>query len=151
MLTETITCISLSTTMHFIDFTRLLFTAHHVRNFVLSVIYGAPQTLLLQQFNPCIPFSFNHKMSFRMDLLWISIVICLLFRFVTAASYNPLITNGTCYYKAGEEMAEEYSPCGNAALSHCWCCQLGDACASENACYNFGSKCVSPVIHPAKH
>lgn len=89
----------------------------------------------------CIAYCSKHIIINTMFLPLTSVTLySLLLVFAIAIDYNPLVTNGTCYFKAGQQMADEYSPCGNAALSNYWCCQLGDACASENACFNFGSK-----------
>ncbi|KAI1630455.1 hypothetical protein EDD37DRAFT_646170 [Exophiala viscosa] len=53
-----------------------------------------------------------------------------------ATSYNPNISNGTCYYTNGQEAPSEFIPCGNAALGHIPCCEYNDICLSSNACYN---------------
>lgn len=53
---------------------------------------------------------------------------------------DPDITNGTCYYKAGAEADEEYSPAGNAELGHTFCCRLKDKLNSHNACVQETSK-----------
>jgi hypothetical protein len=52
------------------------------------------------------------------------------------AALNPLISNGTCYYQAGEEADSVFIPCGNDALGHKTCCGAGDKCLSSRACYN---------------
>lgn len=51
-------------------------------------------------------------------------------------SYNAFISNGTCYYGPGEKAASVFFPCGNDALGHKTCCQAGDMCLSNRACYN---------------
>lgn len=59
---------------------------------------------------------------------------------VLSVKYDPNISNGTCYYKTGEESAEEYAPCGNSALGHTFCCQLGDKCVEQNGCVDGDSE-----------
>ncbi|KAH8902114.1 hypothetical protein BR93DRAFT_887961 [Coniochaeta sp. PMI_546] len=49
---------------------------------------------------------------------------------------NPFISNGTCYYEAGEQSDPTFIPCGNDALGHKTCCQAGDMCLSSKACFN---------------
>lgn len=51
-------------------------------------------------------------------------------------TYNPFISNGTCYFEAGEQSAAVFFPCGNDALGHKPCCQSGDMCLANKACYN---------------
>ena len=60
-----------------------------------------------------------------------------------ATSQNALITNGTCYYYDGKLADDVYTPCGNAALGHLSCCQLGDACYTQNVCVTVGK-----LAHP---
>jgi hypothetical protein len=49
---------------------------------------------------------------------------------------NPFISNGTCYLAPNIASNALFQPCGNDALGHKSCCQLGDQCLSNNACYN---------------
>ncbi|KAK3389520.1 hypothetical protein B0H63DRAFT_463902 [Podospora didyma] len=49
---------------------------------------------------------------------------------------DPRITNGTCYWAAGKRLDSVFSPVGNAALGHHWCCQLGDKAMKDNSCYH---------------
>ena len=46
------------------------------------------------------------------------------------------ISYGTCVFKAGWATENLYLPCGNAAFGHIHCCQAGDMCLENNACYN---------------
>ncbi|KAK4100934.1 hypothetical protein N658DRAFT_472521 [Parathielavia hyrcaniae] len=50
---------------------------------------------------------------------------------------NPFISDGTCYSSRGERAKHNFLPCGNAAYGHLHCCQAGDICLEDNACYNF--------------
>jgi len=55
------------------------------------------------------------------------------------ATYNPNISNGTCYYTVNKETKGNFIPCGNNALQVWPCCQLGSICLSlgdANACYD---------------
>ncbi|KAK3292165.1 uncharacterized protein B0H64DRAFT_222871 [Chaetomium fimeti] len=49
---------------------------------------------------------------------------------------DPSVSNGTCFYALGFFSHYKFIPCGNAALGHIHCCQAGDHCLEENACYN---------------
>ncbi|KAL2260823.1 hypothetical protein VTK26DRAFT_5067 [Humicola hyalothermophila] len=46
------------------------------------------------------------------------------------------ISNGTCYYETGQQSADRFIPCGNSAFGHIHCCQEGDMCLENHACYN---------------
>ena len=46
------------------------------------------------------------------------------------------IANGTCYFKAGEELSSDFIPCGNDYFAHYQCCSLGDNCLEHGACYD---------------
>lgn len=46
-----------------------------------------------------------------------------------------LVSNGTCYTKAGEKLDESFIPCGNAAFGYQTCCGVGDNCLADNACW----------------
>ncbi|RKU49147.1 hypothetical protein DL546_008226 [Coniochaeta pulveracea] len=50
---------------------------------------------------------------------------------------TPWISNGTCYLAANVPSDPIYIPCGNDAFGHKACCQAGDKCLENNACYNF--------------
>ncbi|KAK5651933.1 hypothetical protein OQA88_11475 [Cercophora sp. LCS_1] len=55
------------------------------------------------------------------------------------ASYNPNISNGTCYYAENTETKGQFIPCGNDAIQVWPCCQLGSYCLSlgdANACWD---------------
>jgi len=54
---------------------------------------------------------------------------------VIMSGLNILVSNGTCYTKAGEKLHESFIPCGNAAFGHVTCCGKGDRCLADNACY----------------
>jgi hypothetical protein len=49
---------------------------------------------------------------------------------------DVLISNGTCYLAAGEQASSNFIPCGNDYYGHKSCCQAGDLCLSNNACFN---------------
>lgn len=53
---------------------------------------------------------------------------------VFSITYDPNITNGTCFYSAGKQLGNTFSPAGNSALGHTFCCQLGDKLNSHNTC-----------------
>ncbi|KAK7191631.1 hypothetical protein DPSP01_004764 [Paraphaeosphaeria sporulosa] len=46
-----------------------------------------------------------------------------------------LVSNGTCYTKAGEKLDESFIPCGNTAFGFQTCCGAGDNCMADNACF----------------
>lgn len=48
------------------------------------------------------------------------------------------ISNGTCYFAPGVRAADNFIPCGNAAVEGYEkpCCNVGDKCVSSNACFN---------------
>jgi len=46
------------------------------------------------------------------------------------------ISNGTCFYAASNEASSNFIPCGNWVFGHIQCCQAGDFCLDDNACYN---------------
>ncbi|KAH8881856.1 hypothetical protein GQ53DRAFT_812396 [Thozetella sp. PMI_491] len=52
------------------------------------------------------------------------------------AAADPFTSNGTCYYSSGQRADPAYIPCGNAAFGTVPCCQAGDYCLSNNACFN---------------
>jgi hypothetical protein len=53
------------------------------------------------------------------------------------ADPDPSVSNGTCFRAAnGKKSYGVIIPCGNVALGHIHCCQAGDHCLEENACYN---------------
>lgn len=55
------------------------------------------------------------------------------------ASYNPNISNGTCFYAENTETNGRFVPCGNNAIQVWPCCQLGSVCLSlgdANACWD---------------
>ncbi|KAJ4397774.1 hypothetical protein N0V93_002011 [Gnomoniopsis smithogilvyi] len=47
------------------------------------------------------------------------------------------ISNGTCYYGAGEKSSKNIIPCGNAASGNYACCQATDYCLEYGACWNY--------------
>ena len=59
-----------------------------------------------------------------------------------------LKSNGTCYANHNKEADDEYIPCGNAGLlgTHFACCNRGDKCLSNNACYHDESRCLIHFI-----
>jgi hypothetical protein len=46
-----------------------------------------------------------------------------------------LVSNGTCYTKAGEKLDKSFIPCGNSAFGFQTCCGAGDNCLADNACF----------------
>jgi hypothetical protein len=57
---------------------------------------------------------------------------------VKMADPDPSVSNGTCFY-APQRMVfigGLYLPCGNEAFGNIHCCQAGDHCLEEGACYN---------------
>ncbi|KAH6631527.1 hypothetical protein F5144DRAFT_648306 [Chaetomium tenue] len=49
---------------------------------------------------------------------------------------DPFVSNGTCYYAARTFMVGVLIPYGNVAFGNIHCCQKGDHCLEEGACYN---------------
>jgi hypothetical protein len=52
------------------------------------------------------------------------------------ADPDPSISNGTCVYARGKRATRNFIPCGNAVFGDIHCCQAGDNCLEDNACYN---------------
>ncbi|KAK3985888.1 hypothetical protein QBC44DRAFT_151121 [Cladorrhinum sp. PSN332] len=50
---------------------------------------------------------------------------------------NILVSNGTCYSAAGDELDKSFIPCGNAAFGPQTCCGAGDICLRNNACFGY--------------
>ncbi|KAK1831523.1 hypothetical protein QBC39DRAFT_371912 [Podospora conica] len=53
-------------------------------------------------------------------------------------TFNPSISNGTCYYAENTETKSDFVPCGNSAIQAWPCCKLGSFCLSlgdANACW----------------
>lgn len=48
---------------------------------------------------------------------------------------SPFISNGTCYYAAGEKSVSEVLACGNGALGTKNCCYPGDMCLEDSYCF----------------
>jgi len=69
-----------------------------------------------------------------MILLWTIVIAGISIAHTTTATYDPDVSNGTCYYKKGKEADEAYAPAGNGALGHVFCCQLGDKLNEQNSC-----------------
>ncbi len=46
------------------------------------------------------------------------------------------ISNGTCFYAPRQEASSNFIPCGNWIFGHVHCCQAGDFCLDDKACYN---------------
>ena len=46
------------------------------------------------------------------------------------------VSNGTCFYAPRKEASSNFIACGNWVFGHVHCCQAGDYCLDENACYN---------------
>ncbi len=46
------------------------------------------------------------------------------------------ISNGTCFYAPRQEASSNFIPCGNWIFGHVHCCQAGDICLDDKACYN---------------
>ena len=85
----------------------------------------------------------------RTCALAIAFLGVLLFAQSLLAQY-PNISNGTCYYGPEKQANSKYIPCGNAALAHFTCCEGGDMCLSNNACYNVHCKScprLKPVLN----
>jgi len=61
------------------------------------------------------------------------------------AGADAFTSNGTCYYGAGKKADPAYIPCGNAVFGTVPCCQAGDYCLSNNACFN--NQCQSSTIY----
>lgn len=53
---------------------------------------------------------------------------------------DVLISNGTCYYAAGNASSSNIIPCGNAAGGAYQCCEEGDYCLEYSICYNDNCK-----------
>ncbi|TPX11644.1 uncharacterized protein E0L32_007623 [Thyridium curvatum] len=49
---------------------------------------------------------------------------------------NPFISNGTCYFGPNQKASSQFLPCGNDLFGRQTCCQAGDVCLSNHACYN---------------
>ncbi|KAK4227127.1 hypothetical protein QBC38DRAFT_478410 [Podospora fimiseda] len=69
-------------------------------------------------------------------------------------SYNPNISNGTCYYAENTETKGKFIPCGNDAIQVWPCCQVGSYCLSlgdANACYDVksGNTYISGCTDPS--
>lgn len=63
---------------------------------------------------------------------------------------NILVSNGTCYTKAGEKLHESFIPCGNTAFGFQTCCGAGDNCMADNACFGIhGSGYGSQLTYQA--
>ena len=63
---------------------------------------------------------------------------------------NILVSNGTCYSKAGEKLDESFIPCGNTAFGYQTCCGAGDNCLADNACFGIhGSGYGSELTYQA--
>lgn len=52
------------------------------------------------------------------------------------SSFNPLLSNGTCYFSAGKRSDQSFIPCGNDALGRITCCGVNDNCLGNQACFN---------------
>lgn len=65
-------------------------------------------------------------------------LIAILFTFLKGSTlaYDINVSNGTCYYEAGKRLDEVFSPAGNVALGHTFCCQLGDKVNNHDVCVN---------------
>lgn len=55
---------------------------------------------------------------------------------VNMADPDPSVSNGTCYFMARNFVLGVFIPCGNVAFGNIHCCQIGDHCLEEGACYN---------------
>lgn len=53
----------------------------------------------------------------------------------TMSDLDILVSNGTCYSKAGEKLDDSFIPCGNTAFGFQTCCGAGDNCLADNACF----------------
>ncbi|KAL2139719.1 hypothetical protein VTI28DRAFT_4757 [Corynascus sepedonium] len=51
-------------------------------------------------------------------------------------SPDQSISNGTCFYARGKSSNDRFIPCGNVAFGNIHCCQAGDTCLEDSACYN---------------
>jgi hypothetical protein len=52
------------------------------------------------------------------------------------ADPNQSVSNGTCFWAPNIESDPRFIPCGNAAFGDVHCCQAGDYCLADGACYN---------------
>lgn len=52
------------------------------------------------------------------------------------ADPDQSISNGTCFHAPKKRAAPNFIPCGNWVFGHIPCCQAGDVCLADNACYN---------------
>ncbi|KAK4221014.1 hypothetical protein QBC38DRAFT_404047 [Podospora fimiseda] len=65
-------------------------------------------------------------------------------------SANILVSNGTCYSAAGDELDKSFIPCGNSAFGPQTCCGAGDICLKNNACFGYhGSGYGSALTYQA--
>lgn len=56
---------------------------------------------------------------------------------MSSNSSSILLSEGTCYFGAGQVADNHFIPCGNAAISGPQtCCYAGDYCLSSNACFD---------------
>lgn len=83
-------------------------------------------------------------LQFRMPTTVLFAISILLNR-TAAQDPNPYISDGTCFYSAGNEADSRYIPCGNAALGNFSCCESQDMCLSNQACYNGRCQCCLVV------
>ncbi|AEO67135.1 25532c19-ae96-483e-956b-f0ce22bfc609 [Thermothielavioides terrestris] len=52
------------------------------------------------------------------------------------ADPDQSISNGTCFSAVRQLAADNFIPCGNWVFGNYQCCQAGDYCLDDNACYN---------------
>ncbi len=54
----------------------------------------------------------------------------------TMADPDRSISNGSCFYAPNKEASPNFIPCGNWIFGHVHCCQAGDMCLDDRACFN---------------
>ncbi len=70
------------------------------------------------------------------------------------ASYNPNISNGTCYYSENTPTKGQFIPCGNEAIQVWPCCQVGSFClglGDSNSCWDKTCEHSSLLLLPSRH
>jgi len=84
-----------------------------------------------------------------MAFLWTAFTVGINIVNAAMSDFDPDISNGTCYYKEGEQADDAYAPAGNAAIGHVFCCQVGDKLNQNNSCaavLEGGGKCTVCVV-----
>jgi hypothetical protein len=81
------------------------------------------------------------KRSRALEIVVLGAILCAQ---TLLAQSDSLVSNGTCYYDSGKRANSRYIPCGNDAFGHITCCESGDMCLSNNACFNGQCECNVP-------